>query len=139
MAQFIISGYRAETHGSGAQEAWWMRSRLGLGLNLYPKDFGNRLGEMFGLDRDVQTGDPSFDDYFWIQCNREMAVITAFTPELRAEFMRAHQALALQVRDDVFIFRRAKDDADDRQNLQYVVHLIRMIQDKVTAHDEPTA
>jgi len=84
------------TTGSGKNRTTWcalavsVRNPGRLTLKVSRENLLTRAGRMFGVD-DVATGDPAFDQEFYVKSNDAGYVRAAFLPEVRSQISTAWQ------------------------------------------------
>ncbi|HEX2854591.1 MAG TPA: hypothetical protein VHO24_15275 [Opitutaceae bacterium] len=82
------------TTGSGKSRTSWCaisaqpRADGGLTFGLSRQGFGSKIAQLFG-SREIQVGDPAFDDTWFIQTNRPDFFGAALLPEMRARLTHA--------------------------------------------------
>lgn len=82
------------TTGSGKSQTHWAalsatpRADGGLTFSLTRQGFGSKIAELFG-SREIQVGDPAFDNTWFIRTNQPEFFAAALLPELRAKLLDA--------------------------------------------------
>lgn len=82
------------TTGAGKSRVTWVavsaqpRRDGGLTFEIKRQGFGSKLAEVFGA-KEIQVGDPAFDDAWFIQTNRSEFFRAALLPELRLKLEAA--------------------------------------------------
>lgn len=83
--------------GTGKNRTVWSalsvqpRQHGGLTFSLTPQGFGSKLAELFGA-REINVGDPAFDQAWFIRTNQPEFFSAALLPELRARLTAAVQS-----------------------------------------------
>lgn len=77
------------TGGSKSQQHWVVvgvepRQSGGLTFNLQGQGWGTKLAEFFGA-KEIQVGDPAFDEKWFVRTNRPETFGAALLPEIRAK------------------------------------------------------
>jgi hypothetical protein len=86
---------------------------LGLGLELARTGFGDRIGSLFGHERQ-RTGDAAFDAVFTTHARDAARLPLVLTPELKGHLMHLNAAdIELTLADDHVELRRWYEPADD--------------------------
>lgn len=89
------------TTGSGKNRSTWCALAVsaaipsGFSLKITGENFLTKAGRMLGMD-DVATGDPAFDDAFYVKTSQPAYVRAALIPEVRMRLLDAwkkHRAL----------------------------------------------